>query len=200
MLKRTFDIVVSIACLTVLSLPLIVLAAVIRLDSRGPVFYRGVRVGRGGRTFRIFKFRSMVQNAENLGASSTNASDPRVTSVGRWIRRFKLDELPQLMNVLKGDMSLVGPRPEVQKFVDLYTDEEKRILTIRPGITDFASMKFHNEGEIIRSSGIEDADEAYAYLIRPEKLRLQLKYVNEQSFLTDVKIMYLTARKLTLGY
>jgi len=176
------------------------LAAAIRLESRGPVFYRGMRVGRMGKPFRIFKFRSMVQDAEKQGPSSTNASDSRVTNVGRWMRRLKLDELPQLMNVFKGDMSLVGPRPEVQKFVDLYTEEEKRILTVRPGITDFASMKFHNEGEIIQSSGIEDADEAYAKLIRPEKLRLQLKYVEEQSVFTDVKIIFFTMRKLVLGY
>jgi lipopolysaccharide/colanic/teichoic acid biosynthesis glycosyltransferase len=197
--KRTVDILLSSVGLVIISPLLILISIGIRLESKGPILYRGVRVGRRGRPFRIFKFRSMVQDAERLGAASTNASDPRVTRIGRFIRRFKLDELPQLFNVLKGDMSFVGPRPEVQKFVDLYTEPEKRILTVRPGITDWASIRFHNEGEIIQASGIEDADEAYARLIRPEKLRLQMKYVDEQSIVTDLKIILLTVRKVTLG-
>jgi len=156
------------------------------------VFYRGVRVGRHGKPFRIFKFRSMVQDAERLGASSTSTTDMRVTICGRFIRKFKLDEFSQLINVLIGDMSIVGPRPEVQKFVDMYTEEEKVILTLRPGITDWASVRFHNEGAIIEASGIEDADEAYARLIRPEKLRLQLKYVREHNLWIDIKIIFAT--------
>lgn len=194
MAKRTIDIVLSSLGLLFLSPVLVVIAVAIAVESGRPVFYRGVRVGRGGKPFRIFKFRSMVQNAEKLGAASTNAADPRVTSVGRFIRRFKLDELPQLINVFKGEMSFVGPRPEVQKFVDLYTPEEKKILTVRPGITDWSSVKFHNEPEIIEASGIADADEAYALLIRPEKLRLQMKYVAEQSVWTDMKIILSTLR------
>ncbi len=193
MAKRLFDIVVSAAGLLLLGPALLLFALAIRLDSEGPVFYRGVRVGRYGKPFRIYKFRSMVQDAERKGAASTSDTDMRVTRVGRFIRRFKLDEVSQLINVLLGDMSLVGPRPEVQKFVDLYTEEEKVILTARPGITDWSSIKFHNEGEIIEASGIADADEAYARLIRPEKLRLQMRYVRERSLWIDMKIIACTA-------
>lgn len=192
MLKRLFDIFFALVGLTVFSPFLLVIAIAIKLESEGPVFYRGLRVGRYGKPFRIFKFRSMVQDAEKLGADSTSANDARVTRCGRFIRQFKLDELSQLINVLIGDMSIVGPRPEVQKFVDMYTEEEKAILNLRPGITDWASIKFHNEGEIIEASGIEDADEAYARLIRPEKLRLQLKYVREHNLWIDIKIILAT--------
>jgi len=134
----------------------------------------------------------MIADAENRGAASTNASDLRLTRVGKLMRKFKLDELPQLINVFIGDMSLVGPRPEVQKFVDMYTETELPILSVRPGITDWASLRFHNEGEIIEASGITDADEAYLKLIRPEKLRLQLKYVQERSFWIDLQIILQT--------
>jgi lipopolysaccharide/colanic/teichoic acid biosynthesis glycosyltransferase len=189
MLKRTFDVVVSCVALLLLSPALLAIATAIKVESRGPVFYRGTRVGLHGRPFRIFKFRSMVVDAERQGASSTDDRDPRLTGCGRFIRRFKLDEISQLINVVLGDMSLVGPRPEVQKFVDIYSDEERRILTVRPGITDWSSIRFHNEGEIIAASGIADADDAYLQLIRPEKLRLQLKYVNERTFGVDLGIL-----------
>jgi len=134
----------------------------------------------------------MVTDAEKLGASSTHQADPRVTRCGKSIRNFKLDELSQLINVFLGDMSFVGPRPEVQKFVDIYTEEEKQILSVRPGITDWSSIKFHNEGEIIEASGVPDADEAYGKLIRPEKLRLQLKYIRERNPWVDIKIIVST--------
>jgi len=192
MLKRIFDILVSLIGLLVFSPFLIAISLAIKLESPGPIFYRGARVGRYGRPFRIYKFRSMVQDAERFGASSTSSQDSRVTRMGRIIRKFKLDEFSQLINVLIGDMSLVGPRPEVQKFVDLYTEEEKQMLSVRPGITDWSSIKFHNEGEIIEASGMADADEAYAKLIRPEKLRLQLKYVRERTLWIDVKIILAT--------
>lgn len=192
MLKRIFDMVFALVGLVLLSLLFLAITLAIKLESKGPVFYRGVRVGRHGKPFMIFKFRSMVQDAEKMGADSTSASDMRITRSGKFIRKFKLDEFSQLINVLMGDMSIVGPRPEVQKFVDMYTGEEKAILTLRPGITDWASIKFHNEGEIIEASGIDDADEAYARLIRPEKLRLQLKYVREHNLWIDVKIICAT--------
>lgn len=192
MLKRFFDIIMALFGLILFSPLFLFLAIAIPLESRGPVFYRGVRVGRGGKPFRIYKFRSMVADAERLGASSTHEQDSRVTRCGRMVRRFKLDEIAQLLNVIKGDMSLVGPRPEVQKFVDLYTEEEKIILSVCPGITDWASIKFHNEGEIIAASGMADADEAYAKLIRPEKLRLQMKYVREHTILIDLTILTCT--------
>lgn len=191
-MKRIFDILVSFISLILLSPFFLLLAVLIKMDSQGPVFYRGIRVGRYGKPFRIFKFRSMIREAEKLGASSTISTDLRITRCGHLIRRFKLDELSQLINVLMGDMSLVGPRPEVQKFVDMYTNEEKAILKMRPGITDWASIKFHNEGEILDNSGIADPDEAYARLIRPEKLQLQLKYLKEQSLWVDLQIIAAT--------
>jgi len=138
----------------------------------------------------------MVKEAEKLGASSTHRDDPRLTRCGKYIRKFKLDELSQLINVFLGEMSIVGPRPEVQKFVDKYTEEEKQILSVRPGITDWSSMKFHNEGEIIEASGIPDADDAYEKLIRPEKLRLQLKYIKERNLWVDIKIVVSTVLTL----
>jgi len=168
----------------------------VKFASPGAIFYRGERVGLGGRVFRTFKFRSMTADAEQRGGTSTNEGDVRITGTGVFLRRFKLDELPQLINVLIGDMSFVGPRPEVEKFVNMYTPEERVILTVRPGITDWSSIKFHNEGEIIAASGIEDADEAYAKLIRPEKLRLQMKYVRERTFWTDIKIIFDTIATL----
>ena len=196
MIKRTFDFVLSSVMLLVLSPLLLLLAALIKRHDGGPVFYRGLRVGKGGKPFRIFKFRSMVVNAEKVGGSSSGNSDPRITPVGSFLRRYKLDELPQLLNVFLGDMSFVGPRPEVQRFVDLYSAEEKAILRVRPGITDWASIKFNNEADIISQSGIADADEAYLLLIRPEKLRLQLEYVRDHSLWTDLKIMAATLETL----
>lgn len=192
MVKQIFDRTASFIGLLLLSPIFIVMALCIKMESPGPVFYRGWRVGLNGVPFQIYKFRSMVQDADKTGVTSTSKTDARVTRMGHFIRKFKLDEFSQLINVLIGDMSLVGPRPEVQKFVDLYTEEEKEILTLRPGITDWASIRFHNEGEIIEASGIIDADEAYALLIRPEKLRLQLKYLREHSLWIDIKILVCT--------
>ena len=192
MIKRLFDLFCSSIGLILFSPVFLTLAIAIKLDSPGPIFYRGVRIGRYGKPFRIYKFRSMVQDAEKIGAASTSATDMRVTRTGHIIRKFKLDEFSQLINVLIGDMSLVGPRPEVQKFVDMYTEEEKAILTLRPGITDWSSIRFHNEGEIIEASGIADADEAYAKIIRPTKLRLQLKYLREHNLWIDIKIIICT--------
>ena len=192
--KRVFDLVASGVGLAVTWPILAGIAAAIKLEDGGPVFYRGERIGKNGRPFKIFKFRSMVRNAEKLGASSTSNEDSRITRTGKLIRKFKLDELTQLLNVVKGDMSLVGPRPEVKKFVDMYTEEEKEILQIRPGITDWASIWNNDEGGVIARSGIEDADEAYAKIIRPTKLKLQMKYVRESSMLKDIGILFRTVR------
>lgn len=194
MAKRCFDIVFSIIGIVLFSPVMAILAAVIAITSPGPVLYRGVRVGRHNRPFRILKFRSMVVNAEKLGASSTAGRDPRITAVGHFMRKTKLDELPQLFNVLFGTMSFVGPRPEVQKFVDMYTEDELIILTIRPGITDWASIWNSDEGAVL--DGAPDADAAYAELIRPTKLELQKKYARNPSVWTDVKIIASTIRKL----
>jgi lipopolysaccharide/colanic/teichoic acid biosynthesis glycosyltransferase len=186
-MKRLFDILLCAIALFVLFPLLVVLAVGIKLADKGPVFYRGVRVGRFGKPFRIFKFRTMVVNADRIGGPSTSDDDSRITSVGRFLRKYKLDELPQLLNVLKGDMSLVGPRPEVPQEVSLYTEEERMLLSVRPGITDYASIGFHDEGEILRGS--PDPHEAYRRLIRPEKIRLGLEYVRIHSLWVDLKIM-----------
>ncbi len=193
-IKRLFDIILSSIGLIILFPTFILLAVLIKIDTRGPVFYRGERVGLYGKLFRIFKFRTMVADAEKVGPSSTAGDDPRITRIGRFLRKYKLDELPQLINVFLGQMSFVGPRPEVQKFVDLYNEEEKKILTMRPGITDWASLKFPNEDEILNAHKSEypDADDAYNVYIRPEKLRLQLEYVRHNNLWIDIKIIFKT--------
>ena len=187
MMKRGFDFVSSLVGLILASPVLLVIAILIKREDRGPVFYRGVRVGRFGKLFRIFKFRTMVVNAEKLGGPSTADDDPRITKVGNFIRKFKLDELPQLINVLKGEMSIVGPRPEVQMYVDMFMEEERAILSVRPGITDWASIWNPDEGGIL--AGSLDPEKTYMEKIRPEKIRLQLKYVRERSFWNDLKII-----------
>ena len=197
MLKRLFDLLLSSVGLILLSPVILVLALLIKLHDRGPVFYRGERVGRGGTIFRIYKFRSMVVNAEKTGVSSTTKEDPRVTPIGRFLRKTKLDELPQLLNVFSGQMSIVGPRPEVKKFTDLYDDKEKVLLELQPGITDYASLWDINEAEVL--AGSSDPDKDYMEKIRPEKIRLQLKYWRERSLWTDIKIVLLTIRKMLTG-
>jgi lipopolysaccharide/colanic/teichoic acid biosynthesis glycosyltransferase len=187
MTKRAFDIIVAAVGLMLVTPLLACIALRIKLDSRGPVFYRGERVGRHGKTFRIYKFRTMVVDAERLGASSTAADDPRITRCGDWLRHYKLDELPQLINVLCGEMSLVGPRPQVAWAVAQYTAEERELLNMRPGITDEASIKFRHESEILRGS--LDPDKTYMELIAPEKLRLGLHYIKHYSLRTDICIL-----------
>jgi lipopolysaccharide/colanic/teichoic acid biosynthesis glycosyltransferase len=192
--KRFFDILAAAVGLLFLSPFLFFIALRIRREDGGPVFYRGERVGLHGKPFRIFKFRTMGVDAERLGVSSTSDDDPGITSIGKFLRKYKLDELPQLINVLIGDMSLVGPRPEVKKFTDMYTKEEMAILSVRPGITDWASIWNPDEGAIL--AGSTDPDRDYLEKIRPEKIRLQLKYVREQSFWTDIKIIFLTLKAI----
>lgn len=189
-MKRLFDIIFSFFGILLLLPILVVISIVIKLHDRGLVFFKAPRVGLYGKMFKMIKFRSMVVNAEKMGASSTTSSDPRITPVGKFIRKYKMDEIPQLFNVLKGEMSFVGPRPEVKYFTDMYTDEEKAILTVKPGITDWASVWNSNEEKILEGS--EEPDKAYMELIRPEKIRFQLKYVREKSFFTDLKIILLT--------
>jgi lipopolysaccharide/colanic/teichoic acid biosynthesis glycosyltransferase len=188
--KRVFDILFSLTGL-LLALPLMLaIAVLIKLDSKGPVFYRGFRVGKDGEPFEMFKFRTMVVNADQIGGSSTPNDDPRITQIGRFLRKQKLDELPQLINVLRGDMSVVGPRPQVQWAVDEYTVEEEQVLSVRPGITDYASLRFSNEGEILEGSANPDKD--YMEKIHPEKMRLSLEYVKNRSLLIDIKIIIQT--------
>ena len=194
MAKRIFDILFSIVGLILFSPLLLTICILIKLEGGGPVFYRGVRVGKNGTLFRIYKFRSMVVNAEKIGGSSTADDDPRITKIGKFVRKYKLDELPQLINVLKGEMSFVGPRPEVQHYVNMFTKEEKSILTVSPGITDWASLWNSDEGAIL--AGSPDPERTYMEEIRPEKIRLQLKYVKERSFFTDISIILQTISKV----
>lgn len=189
-MKRIFDICFSFFVLSAFSPFFLLIALIIKLNDFGVVFYKAQRVGLNGKVFRMLKFRTMVVNADRIGASSTTRSDPRITGIGRFLRKTKLDEFPQFINVFIGNMSIVGPRPDVKKFTDLFTEEEKTILSVKPGITDWASVWNSDEGKILE--GTEDPDKAYMELIWPEKKLLQLKYVRERSFLTDIKIIWLT--------
>ena len=189
-MKRVFDIICSGLGLVILSPVFFVIAWRIHREDGGPVFYRGERVGLQDLIFRIFKFRTMVVNAEKLGGPSTPDDDPRINRIGRKLRKHKLDELPQLFNVFLGDMSLVGPRPEVRRYTEMFTPEERAILSVRPGITDWASIWNPDEGSIL--AGAADPETAYLELIRPTKVKLQLKYVREQSVATDLRILWET--------
>jgi len=194
MLKSMFDIVFSLIWVIIFSPLFLMIAVLIKLEDKEPIFYKGVRIGRLGKPFRIFKFRSMVVNADRIGGPSTADNDSRITKLGKFLRKCKLDEIPQLINVLNGEMSLVGPRPEVPFYVNMFTEEEKKILTVKPGITDWASLWNSDEGAIL--AGSKDPEKAYMEKIRPEKIRLQLKYVREQSFWADMRIIFLTLLKL----
>jgi lipopolysaccharide/colanic/teichoic acid biosynthesis glycosyltransferase len=186
--KRSVDLFLSALGLILISPLLLLIALAIKLDSSGPVFYRGVRTGRYGAPFRIWKFRSMLVGLESLGGT-TGKDDPRVTRIGRLLRRHKLDELPQLMNVLAGEMSLVGPRPELDEHTSVYEGEEKLILSVRPGITDYASVQFRNLNDLV---GSEDPHRVFIEKFRPEKNRLRLAYVKQQSLKEDMKILFKT--------
>ena len=194
MLKRLFDIIFSLIGLVVLFPFFLFIGILIKSGSRGPVFYRGVRIGRFGKPFKIYKFRTLVANAERIGGPSTAGDDSRITKIGKILRKYKLDELPQLIDVLRGKMSFVGPRPEVPFYANMFTEEEKTILSIRPGITDWASLWNYNEGTIL--AGSPDPEKTYQEKIRPKKIELQLKYVREKSFATDLRIVLQTLKKL----
>ena len=192
MWKRFFDFIISLIVLIVFSPLFIILAILIKQDSEGPVFYRQVRIGKDGKPFRIFKFRTMVHNADKSGVTSTKEDDVRITKMGRFIRKYNLDELAQFINVLKGEMSIVGPRPEIPYYVNMFTEEEKIILSVKPGITDWACIWNPDEGKLL--AGSDDPDRDYLEKIRPEKIRLQLRYVKEHSFWIDFKIMLMTLK------
>jgi lipopolysaccharide/colanic/teichoic acid biosynthesis glycosyltransferase len=193
-IKRIFDIVGAVVGLAAISPLMGWLAWRIKIEDAGPFFYRGIRIGLNGKPFRIYKFRTMVLDADKIGPSSTSEDDPRITKIGRFLRAYKLDELPQLINVLLGDMSFVGPRPQVQWAVELYDDKEKVILSVRPGITDYASLLFSNEGEILKGS--TDPDKDYMEKIHPLKTKLAMKYVNKHSLFVDTKIIMKTLTAL----
>jgi len=189
-MTRIFDLLASIAGLLLLLPILLVVALLIKLEDRGPVFFRQVRIGRHGRSFRIWKFRTMVVDAERLGKAITVGRDPRVTRCGHWLRRWKLDELPQLINVLVGEMGLVGPRPEVSRYVELYSEEQKRVLELRPGITDLASIAYRNESELLE--GQPDPEAFYIQTIMPDKIRINLEYAAKASLWKNIQVVFAT--------
>ena len=191
---RFFDFILSLVGLVVLAPIFIVLAIWIKIDSKGPVFYKQVRVGQNGIDFGLFKFRSMVVDADKKGLITVGGRDPRITRSGYFIRKYKLDELPQLINVLLGDMSLVGPRPEVRKYVELYTDEQQKVLSAKPGITDYASIEYMDENEILGKSN--DPEKTYIEEIMPEKIKYNMKYINNKSLFEYFKIILLTVLKI----
>ena len=189
-MKRLFDIIASACGLLVLSPLFLILALWIKLDSQGPVFYKQIRVGRFNKDFQLYKFRSMRMGSDKKGLITVGDRDPRITKSGYFIRKYKLDEFPQLINVLKGDMSLVGPRPEVRKYVAMYTPEQMCVLDVRPGITDLASIRYRNENELLAKA--EDPDKYYIEVIMQDKLRINLEYVENHSFWYDIKLIFQT--------
>ena len=195
--KRIFDLMISITGLILLSPILIIVAIVIKLYDSGTVFYKVPRIGLNGAPFNMYKFRTMIPGADKFGPSSSPKSDVRVTPIGKHLRKYKLDELAQLFNVFSGKMSIIGPRPEEKKFTDMFSEEEKNILSVKPGITDWASIWNSNESELLEGS--DDPDGYYVKYIRPEKLRLQLLYAGKHNFFVDLKIFFLTIQKLLWG-
>jgi len=189
MLKRIFDISACLLALPILIPAFLIVAIIIKIDSPGPIFYRGIRAGKDGKVFHIYKFRTMVPDAEKLGSGTTALNDSRITRVGKIIRKYKLDELPQIFNVIKGDMSIVGPRPELLEYAAKYEGDEKLILSVRPGITDYSSIKFNALDVLV---GEVDANKEFNEKILPQRTALRLKYVREQTFLGDIKLILIT--------
>lgn len=194
MLKRLFDIFFSSIGLIIIFPFFIIIALLIVIDSPGGIFYKQIRVGKGNTDFYLFKFRSMRTDSDKKGLLTVGGRDSRITRMGYFIRKYKIDELPQLINVLLGDMSLVGPRPEVRKYVEMYTVEQKKVLSVKPGITDYASIEYSNENELLGKA--EDPEAVYIHEIMPAKLKLNLKYIAEQGLATDFKIIFRTIRKI----
>jgi len=195
-MKRLFDFAAAAAGLMVLSPLMILVALLIKIDSRGPVFFKQERVGKDFQPFSIYKFRTMVVDAERKGSLVTVGDDPRVTRAGHFLRKAKLDELPQLINVLKGDMSLVGPRPEVPRYVELFHRDYEEILTVRPGITDLASLKYRDESGILAAA--KDPEREYVARVLPEKIDLAKQYIREASFLFDLRLIFQTLLKVVV--
>lgn len=192
-IKRLFDIVASGIGIIVLSPLLLIIALRIKTGSDGPVFFKQIRVGKDGKEFEILKFRTMVVNAEKLGRQITVGADNRITKVGGFLRKYKLDELPQLFNVFKGDMSLVGPRPEVPRYVAMYTEEQRKVLSVKPGITDLASIRYRDENELLGKA--ENPDEFYINTIMPDKLALNMEYIKKSNVFYDIYIIIETIIK-----
>jgi len=192
MLKRSFDIFFSFFGLIILSPIFLLIFVLVKTDSKGPVIYKQTRVGKDGKDFSVLKFRSMKQDSESKGLLTVGGKDPRITKTGYFIRKYKLDEFPQLINVLKGEMSFVGPRPEVRKYVLLYDEVQKKVLDVKPGITDVASIKYRNENELLEGS--DDPESFYIKEIMPVKLKMNLEYINDRSFFKDIKVILNTLK------
>lgn len=192
-IKRIFDFVVSLIGVIILSPILLIVAIAIKIDSKGDILFLQKRVGRKGKPFYIYKFRTMVTDAEKLGKQITVGKDNRITKVGAFLRKYKIDELPQLLNVVKGDMSLVGPRPEVPRYVELYTKEERKVLDIRPGITDLASLRYKDENDILGK--VENPEEYYINVIMKDKLKLNLEYIEKSNIVFDISLIFKTIIK-----
>lgn len=189
-LKRCFDITASALGLLFLLIPFLIIAIIIKATSKGPVFFRQVRVGKDGKEFRIYKFRTMVVDAEKKGMQITVGADSRITGIGKFLRKTKVDELPQLINVLNGQMSFVGPRPEVPRYVALYDDYQRNILRIKPGITELASIVYRDENEVLAKS--ENPEETYINEIMPKKIALNIEYMQKLGFWYDIKLIFMT--------
>jgi len=194
MVKRLFDILFAIVSLIILLPVFLIISVIILFDSAGGVFYLQQRIGKNMQPFKLFKFRTMGSGAEKSGLITVGEKDKRITSSGYWLRKYKLDELPQLINILKGEMSVVGPRPEVEEYVSLYNKEQQRVLSVRPGLTDYASLEYVDESEILATYPYPQ--KAYVEEIMPAKLELNLKYIDEQGFFTDVRIIIKTIGKI----
>jgi len=194
MTKRLFDLLFSFLGMVVLSPLFLIVSLFIISDSKGGVFYCQKRVGKNNIDFNLIKFRTMMTGADNKGLLTIGEQDQRITKTGRWLRKYKLDELPQLINILKGEMSFVGPRPEVRKYVELYSPEQAIVLSVRPGLTDYASLEYINENQVL--SNFSDPEKAYVEIIMPAKLLLNLKYISEQGMITDLEIIFKTLRKI----
>ena len=189
-MKRLFDITASFFGIIILSPLLIFIGLWVGLSSKGGVFYKQIRVGKNNKDFKLYKFRSMRVNSDKQGLLTVGSKDSRITKAGYFIRKYKIDELPQLFNVLKGDMSFVGPRPEVRRYVDLYSKEQMKVLSVRPGITDPASIKYRNENDILSSQS--NPEEYYIQHIMPDKLKINIDYINTKTFIKDIKIIFQT--------
>lgn len=194
--KRIFDIIVSLILLVFLIIPIAVISILIKVNSPGPVFFKQKRVTTYGRVFKIYKFRTMVVNAESLGSKVTTKNDSRITSIGKTLRKYRLDELPQIFNVIGGTMSFVGTRPEVEKYVDMYEDEYYATLLLPAGITSLTSIKFKDEDNLLASADPEKVDETYVKTILPQKMEYNLQYTKEFGFLSDIKIMFKTVKEV----
>jgi len=192
--KRLFDITSSLIVITIGFPFFIIISILIALDSKGGIFFIQQRVGKDNKDFELFKFRTMRSNSEKAGQITVGGKDPRITKIGYLLRKFKLDEFPQLLNVIKGDMSIIGPRPEVRRYVDMYSKEQLKVLSVRPGLSDFASIEYINENELLGKS--DNPEKTYIGEIMPAKLQLNLKYIEQKSFGTDIKLIFKTIRKI----